>query len=102
MYAVRSKTGATFRRSGIAFDGRAYRLLDPSQMTPAIMDEKSLQIVEVTGRDDPKLVLHQVLEGDPSPEDQVSSEPDRSETAADPNKSKTAGKKPASPDADTN
>ena len=101
MYAVRSKTGATYRRSGIAFDGRAYRLLDPSQMTPAIRGEKSLQIVEVTGRDDPRLVLHQVLEGDPSPKDQGSSEPDRNETAADPNKSKAGGKKPASPDAET-
>lgn len=94
MYAVRSKTGAAFRRSGVAFDARAYRLLDPSQMTPAIRGEKSLEIVEVTGRDDPKLALHQVLEGELSPESQVPSEPD-------PDKSKTAGKKPANPDAGT-
>ena len=94
MYAVRSKTGAAFRRSGIAFDAKAYRLLDPSQMTPAIRGESSLEIVEVTGRDDPKLALHQVLEGDPSPESQVPSEPD-------PDKSKPAGKKPANPDAET-
>jgi len=93
MYAVRSKTGTAFRRSGVAFDAKAYRLLDPSQMTLAIRSEKSLEIVEVTGRDDPKLALHQVLEGDPSPEDQVSSEPD-------PDKSKAGGKKPASSDAE--
>ena len=101
MYAVRSKTGAAFRRSGVAFDAKAYRLLAESQMTPAIRGEKSLEIVEVTGRDDPKLALHQVLEGGPSPEDQVSSEPNGSETATDPDKSKAAGKKPASPDAGT-
>ena len=101
MYAVRSKTGTAFRRSGVAFDAKAYRLLDPSQMTPAIRGEKSLEIVEVTGRDDPKLALHQVLEGDPSPESQVPSEANRSETATDPDKSKTAGRKPASSDVGT-
>jgi hypothetical protein len=101
MYAVRSKTGAAFRRSGIAFDAKSYRLLDPSQMTPAIRGEKSLEIVEVTGRDDPKLALHKVLEGEPSPESQVPSESDRRQSAADPDQSKTAGKKPASTDAGT-
>jgi len=94
MYAVRSKTGAAFRRSGVAFDAKTYRLLGESQMTPAIRGEKSLEIVEVTGRDDPKLALHQVVEGDPSPEQQLPSEPD-------PDKSKAAGKKAASPDAQT-
>ena len=92
MYAVRSKTGATFRRSGVTFDAKAYRLLGESSMTPEIRGEKSLEIVEVTGRDDPKLALHQVLEGDPSPEDQMPSEPDL-------DKSKSAGKKAASQDA---
>ena len=101
MYAVRSKTGAAFRRSGIAFDAKAYRLLDPSQMTPAIRGESSLEIVEVTGRDDPKLALHQVLEGELFPESQVPSEADRSETATDPDKSKAAGKKPGGTDAET-
>ena len=70
MYAIRSKTGGTFRRSGIAFDGKAFRLLSESQVTSAILAEKSLQIVEVTGRDDPKLALHQVLEDAPAPEAQ--------------------------------
>ena len=101
MYAVRSKTGAAFRRSGIAFDAKAYRLLAESQMTPAIRGEKSLEIVEVTGRDDPKLALHQVLEGDPSPESLVPSEANRSETATGPDKSNAVGKKPASQDAET-
>jgi len=68
MYAVRSRSGAPFRRGGIAFDGKAYRLLGESQMSPAIRNERSLEIVEVTCRDDPKLALHQVLEGDPGPD----------------------------------
>lgn|GEM_PF-6609790 len=93
MYAVRSKTGAAFRRNGVQFDPKAFRLLSESEMTPAIRSEKSLEIVEVTGRDDPKLALHRVLEGDPADES-TCCEPE-------PEKSKAAGKKTGSPDAET-
>ena len=75
------------------FDPRAFRLLSESQMTPAIRSEKSLEIVQVTGRDDAKLALHRVLEGDPA-EESTSCE-------SEPEKSKATGKKTGSPDAVT-
>jgi len=93
MYAVRSKTGAALRRNGVQFDPRAFRLLSESQMSPAIRSEKSLEIVQVTGRDDAKLALHRVLEGDP-----VQESPSNE---SEPEKSKPVSKKTGSPDAES-
>lgn len=54
-YAIRSRSGGPFRRSGKVFDPTRFRILHASQVDERILNEKMLEILEVEGAKDPLL-----------------------------------------------
>ena len=61
MYAIRSNTGSHHFHEGFSYNNVAWHLIEDNALTPEMLANDNLDIMSVTGIDDPQLAGHAIF-----------------------------------------